>query len=157
MLAAILIFIVFNAMDFFAAKSQSYDRIKLQLPSGIRGLNHRWIKLASGIDNPAALSWFSFFLGSATSVGEFLCTGQIYLTTILYVLHSQTVLNVRAFLYFIEYNAAFITPLLIISFLIFKGKEVFDVSEFIRSKMHYIKLINIIIFIALGLFVIFSH
>lgn len=156
MLAAILIFVFLNALDFIAAKSERYDKIKLQLPVKLRGFNHRWIKRVSKIDNPTSLIWVSFLLGIVTSIGEFLCTGQIYLTTILYVLHSQTDLNAKALLYFLEYNVAFITPLLIITFIIYKGKEVFDVSEFIRRNMHMIKLINIIIFIALGLFLIFK-
>lgn len=155
MLAAIFIFICLNAMDFISAKAENYDKIKLQLPVKLRGFNHKWIKAVTKIDNPTSLTGFSFFLGIITSIGEFLCTGQIYLTTILYVLHSQAALNGRAMLYFLEYNVAFVTPLLIIALIIYKGKEVFDVSEFIRRNMHYIKLINIIIFIALGLFLIF--
>ncbi|HEY5561979.1 MAG TPA: hypothetical protein VIK72_09550 [Clostridiaceae bacterium] len=154
MLIAIIIFICLNAMDFFAAKGERYDKIKLQLPTRLRGINHRWIKVVSKIDNTASLIWVSFLLGVVTSVGEFLCTGQIYLTTILYVLHSQTYLNAKALLYFLEYNTAFITPLLIITLIIYKGREVFDVSEFIRKNMHLIKLINVVIFIALGLFLI---
>ncbi|EMS70700.1 cytochrome c biogenesis CcdA family protein [Ruminiclostridium cellobioparum] len=156
MLAAVAIFICLNAMDFAAAKSERYDRIRLQLPARIRGLNHKWIKVAAKVDNPAALLWISLLLGILTSIGEFLCTGQIYLTTILYVLHSNTELNIRAFLYFIEYNLAFIAPLAIITLVVFKGRELLDVSEFIRKNMHYIKLVNIIVFLLLGLFLFFN-
>lgn len=156
MLTAILVFVCLNAMDFIAAKTERYDKVKLQLPTGLRGFNHKWIKVVSGIDNPVTLVCIAFLLGIITSVGEFLCTGQIYLTTILYVLHSQRDLNPKALLYFLEYNTAFITPLLIITFIIHKGREVFDISEFIRRNMHYIKLINIFVFIALGLFLLFS-
>lgn len=156
MLAAVAIFICLNAMDFAAAKSERYDRIRLQLPARIRGLNHKWIKAAAKVDNPDALLWISLLLGILTSIGEFLCTGQIYLTTILYVLHSNTELNIRAFLYFIEYNLAFIAPLAIITLVVFKGRELLDVSEFIRKNMHYIKLVNIIVFLLLGLFLFFN-
>jgi sulfite exporter TauE/SafE len=156
MLIAIIIFIFLNAMDFLAAKGEKYDKIKLQLPIRLRGLNHKWIKAVSKIDSPAALLGFSLLLGIGTSIGEFLCTGQIYLTTILYVLHGQTGLTAKALLYFLEYNFAFITPLLLITFIIYKGKGIFDVSEFIRRNMHIIKLINIIIFLAIGLFLIFK-
>ncbi len=156
MLAAVLIFICLNAMDLVAARKEKYDRIKLQLPTGLRGLNHKWIKAVSGIDSPKALLRFSFLLGIATSVGEFLCTGQIYLTTILYVLHSQVGLSAKALFFFLVYNIAFITPLLVITLLIHKGKELLDVSEFIRRNMHIIKLINILMFLALGLFLIFN-
>ena len=156
MLGAVVIFICLNAMDFMAAKSERYDRIRLQLPARVRGLNHKWIKAVSNADNPAALLWISLLLGVLTSIGEFLCTGQIYLTTILYVLHSNTELNIRAFLYFIEYNLAFIAPLVIITLIISKGRELLDVSEFIRKNMHYIKLVNIIVFLLLGLFLFFN-
>lgn len=156
MLGAVLLFIILNSIDYLAAKSEKYDKIRLQLPVKLRGLNHKWIKVTSKIDNPTSLLIFSFLLGIGTSIGEFLCTGQIYLTTILYVLHGQSVLTTRALLYFLEYNIAFITPLLLITLVIHKGKGIFDVSEFIRRNMHIIKLINIIIFLALGLFLIFK-
>ncbi|MDF2985450.1 MAG: cytochrome c biosis protein [Eubacterium sp.] len=143
MLTAIVIFIFLNAMDFIAAKGERYDRIRLQLPARVRGLNHKWIKAAANADSPVRLFWISLLLGVLTSVGEFLCTGQIYLTTILYVLHSNT-------------NLAFIAPLVIITLLIFKGRELLDVSEFIRRNMHYIKLINIIVFLLLGIFLFFN-
>ncbi len=156
MLAAVIIFICLNAMDFVAAKSERYDRIRLQLPARIRGLNHKWIKAVASVDSPVTLLWISLLLGVLTSIGEFLCTGQIYLTTILYVLHSNTELNIKAFLYFIEYNQAFISPLVIITLIVFKGRELLDVSEFIRKNMHYIKLVNIIVFLLLGLFLFFN-
>lgn len=156
MLAAIIVFVFLNAIDYLAAKGERYDKIKLQLPVRLRGLNHKWIKKISKIDSPASLLLFSFLLGIATSIGEFLCTGQIYLTTILYVLHGQTDLNVKALLYFLEYNIAFITPLLLITFVIYRGKAILDVSEFIRRNMHIIKLVNIIIFLALGVFLILT-
>lgn len=155
MLAAVLVFICLNIMDYFAAKGEKYNKIRLQLPVKLRGFNHKCIKVISKIDNTRSLIWVSFLLGIVTSIGEFLCTGQIYLTTILYVLHSQTELNAKALLYFFEYNTAFIAPLLIITFIIYKGSEVFDVSEFIRRNMHIIKLINVVIFIALFIFLIF--
>jgi cytochrome c biogenesis protein CcdA len=154
MLVAILIFIILNAMDFFAARSERYEKIKLQLPVRLRGFNHRWIKAVSAFDSPASLAGFSLLLGAVTSVGEFLCTGQLYLTTILYALHSQTSLNMKALIYFMEYNLAFITPLLIITFIISRGKGILDVSEFIRRNMHIIKLINIIVFLAFGLYLV---
>lgn len=155
MLTAVVIFIILNAMDFLAAKNGKYDRIKLQLPVRLRGLNHKWIKMILKVDKPSALIGFSCLLGVATSVGEFLCTGQIYLTTILYVLHSQAGFSLKALFFFLEYNIAFITPLLIITLILHKGKEILDVSELIRRNMHIIKLINIIMFLALGLFLIF--
>lgn len=156
MLAAVIIFILLNAMDFVAAKNERYDKIRLQLPARLRGFNHKWLKAVSNIDSSVSLMWVSLLLGAITSVGEFLCTGQIYLTTILYVLHSQTELNAKAFLYFWEYNLAFITPLVIITLIIFKGRELLDVSEFIRKNMHCIKLVNIIIFILLGIFLLLN-
>jgi hypothetical protein len=48
MLAIILlILIIMNIQDFFAAKGERYERILLQLPEGFRRFNHRIIKKAS--------------------------------------------------------------------------------------------------------------
>lgn len=151
----IIIFACLNLLDYFYAKREKYDRIKLQLPKALRHWNHKWIKKIGKWENPELLLSFSLSLGVMTSVGEFLCTGQIYLTTILYMVHNQArqVLNIQAIMYFLLYNSGFIIPLMVITAVIYKGRQLFDVSELIRNKMHLIKLVNSVIFLVIGILI----
>lgn len=154
LLIIIMVLIALNIQDFFAARNEKYDKIRLQLPASLRKFNHKWIKKITGIENMRLLLLVSFGLGVVISVGEFLCTGQIYLASIMYMLQSSMVINIQALILFLVYAIAFVLPLIILTFIIHKGREIFDVSEFIRGKMHIIKLVNTIIFVLFGIFVL---
>lgn len=153
-LVGVFVIVLMNIQDYFAAKHERYDRIRLQLPAWLRKYNHKWIKNLSSIQNTRWLFVLSFALGMTISVGEFLCTGQIYLATIVYFLRSSSTFNLQALLYFILYDLAFIIPLLLVTYVIYKGKEIFDVSEAIRRRMPFIKLINAILFLVFGIVVL---
>lgn len=146
----IIIFAFLNIQDYFFARKENYGKIKLQLPKSVKNWNYRWIMKINKLENPHTLFTFSFVLGILTSVGEFLCTGQIYLTTILYMVHNQSEFNVQALTYFLIYNTGFVIPLLVITVIVYKGSLLFDVSETIRDKMPLIKLIYSILFILIG-------
>lgn len=153
-LAAALLIAAFNIRDYIAARQERYDKVKMQLPKGLRKINHRLMKSLTAIKNVKLLLGICFLLGIFISFGEFLCTGQLYLAAILYVLKEGTALRGTAFLYFFIYSAAMLIPLLIISFAIHKGKEVFTVSEAIRGRLPLIKLINAAAFILFGIFAV---
>lgn len=74
-----------------------------------------------------------------------MCTGQIYLATIITIFQTNSQLSLQALISLIVYNSGVIIPLVILLFLVYKGKEIFDVSEAIRERLHIIKLINALI------------
>lgn len=154
MLIVIFVIITMNILDYLAAKHEKYDKIRLQLPVSLRKYNHKWIKKLSSIENTKLLVIVSFVLGVIISIGEFLCTGQIYLATIIYVLKNSPVLNLQALFYFLLYGLAFITPLILVTYLIHKGKEIFDVSDVLREKMPVIKLVNAALFFIFGIVIL---
>jgi len=147
LLALVIIIALLNIRDFFAARKEEYDNIKMQLPAFLRKKNHQWIKRFTSIENEKILMPVCFGLGALISAGEFLCTGQIYLATIVAVLHNSPVFDFKAAIYFIIYGLAFVAPPVILTILIYKGREIFDVSEWVRERMPIIKLINAIVFI----------
>jgi glutaredoxin len=154
MLIVIFIIITMNILDYLTAKHEKYDKIRLQLPVRLRKYNHEWIKKLSSIENTRLLVIVSFVLGVIISIGEFLCTGQIYLATIIYVLKSSPTLDLQALFYFLLYGLAFITPLILVTYLIHKGKEIFDVSDVLREKMPVIKLVNAALFFIFGIVIL---
>lgn len=154
-MAVVVIVIIFNMKDYFAAKDEDYKKINMQLPRAFRKFNHKWIEKLSSFDKPIVIILFSILLGMIISIGEFLCTGQMYLTTILYVMQRDKSLNMRALYYFLLYDTAFIIPLVILVIVLNKGKEIFDISEIIRKRLPLIKLITAAAFAILGCMIMF--
>jgi len=149
MLVLMSILLVLNFKDFLAAKKEQYNKISLQLPTKIRKFNHYIIKRLSNIVDINVLILCSFSVGFFIAFGEFLCTGQVYLATIVTIINSNVkVYEDTAILYLLVYTFAFVIPLIGISYIIYKGKEIFEVSEVIRERLVFIKIINIILFLA---------
>lgn len=158
MLSFVFIIAGVNIRDYYFAKREKYGEMKMQLPTALRKMNHKWIKLAMSGENVKLILLMSVLLGIVITIGEFLCSGQMYISTIIYMLKSNSEFNATAFLYLFIYDIAFILPLLVITIIIDRTRGVFEVSEKIREKLPLIKLINAIIFILFGLaIVIFSN
>ncbi len=141
----LLVLIVMSIQDYFAAKAERYDKIRLQLPEVLRRFNHGVIKKVSGFANLKIILLLGFLMGIVISLGEFLCTGQIYLATIITIFQTNSQLSLQALSSLLVYNSGVILPLVILLFLVYKGKEIFDVSEAIRERLHIIKIINALI------------
>lgn len=152
-----LVLSLMNFLDFFAAKNENYGKVRMQLPAGLRKMNHNIIKKITDVKNQKLLLLLCFLLGVLISVGEFLCTGQIYLATILYVLQNSAVFDVRSLTYFVLYSFMFVVPLIVITVVIHKTKEFFSLSEFVREKMHLIKLLNAILFLLFVVLVVLFY
>ena len=155
MTAVCIFFIVFNFTDFLAARREDYGRIRLQLPVKLKGLNFDLIKHFGAVKNKTVLLGVCFTAGAITSVGEFFCTGQIYVATILSMIHNIPSNRSRALLFLFLYCVGFILPFLTVTLALHKGAEYFDVSDFIRRHTPHIKLFNMVIFIGILIFVWF--
>lgn len=155
LLALTLIIAYLNISDVIAARAEKYNKIRLQLPSGLRKINHAWLKKIGEINvNGAAILFGAFALGLVISVGEFLCTGQIYLASILYLMKRSPVLNPQMVLAFMTYILGMLLPLLIITVSVHKGKEIFSITELARKNIPVVKLINAAIFIMFAILII---
>jgi glutaredoxin len=139
--------VVLNIQDFFAAKYEKYNKIKMQLPVKLRKINHQLIKKITSAERKRMFVIISFVLGAILSTGEFFCTGQIYLASIIYMIKRSPVFDIIAIIYFLLYGIMMITPMLILTIALYKGKEIFYVSEAVRKKMHIIKFLNALIFL----------
>ncbi|GHV69275.1 hypothetical protein AGMMS49928_11000 [Spirochaetia bacterium] len=146
-------FIVFNFTDFLAAYREDYGKIRLQLPGRLKGFNFALVKRLTNAKNRGALLTVCFITGVITSIGEFFCTGQIYITTILSMIHNNYGSRGRALLFLFLYSIGFIVPFLLITVLLHKGAEFFDVSDFIRRHTPLIKAFNIVLFAGILIFV----
>lgn len=152
-IALLTLLIFFNAWDAVQAFSENYRGIRLQLPRKVRSLNHRLMSAVSGEKALWLLVPLVFVGAMAVSVGEFLCTGQIYLATIVAMLQSG---ETMAASYLALYCAALILPLVAVVLVLYVGRAWFDVSEWVRKRMGVIKLVNVVLLSAILLFLIFQ-
>ena len=155
LLAVVIVVAAVNISDFIAVKNEKYNKIRLQLPVGLRKLNHKWLKGISHTGNGRLLLFSALALGMVISVGEFLCTGQIYLATIIYLLKRSEELSLQTLAAFLLYVVGMLLPLIAITLAIHKGREVFHISELARKNMPLIKLINAGVFIAFAIIILF--
>jgi cytochrome c biogenesis protein CcdA/glutaredoxin len=147
--------IILNIRDYFAAKGEKYNKILLQLPERLRKFDHSLIKTVSAISDNKVFVPVCFILGVLIAAGEFLCTGQIYLATIVLMLRKNPYPDFNVLFSFIIYGIAFVLPLFILTVLLSKGRAVFEVSEAVREKMPLIKLVNALFFLMFIILVIF--
>jgi hypothetical protein len=144
-IALALLLCILNMADFVNARRGNYGAIKVQLPAALRRFNHRLINKAAALDTRFLILGI-FLLGAAVSAGEFLCTGQIYLAAILYLLRADTGGNTLAFVSLLCYTLAVSLLPTILVLCCYKGKQVLALSEFVRRRIPLIKIANALVF-----------
>ncbi len=85
--------------------------------------------------------YLAFFLGAVVAAVEFICTGQIYLPALTYMVGTE-VLRMRAVFYLFIYNLFFILPMVIIFLLIWWGMSSEEMENFYNKKLGLVKLIQ---------------
>lgn len=121
---------------------QDYGKIRTQLPVGMRRMNHRLIRYFAG---KSGILWpvLILVLGAAISLGEFFCTGQIYMAAITYLLKDQAS---SVWLAFLVYVTAMSVPALCMIILIQRTRNTEHVSDFMLRHLGAIKLFNAALF-----------
>ncbi|MDD5565916.1 MAG: hypothetical protein PHG31_03360 [Candidatus Omnitrophica bacterium] len=148
--------------DFFTFKrTASSEGLFLQLPKPIKnrinkiiGLHYRGRADQAAQKNVLLIILTAFVTGFLVSLLEAVCTGQVYLPTITFVLKT-TSLKARAFFYLILYNFMFIIPLLAVFILALLGITSNQFSLFLKRNLLVIKILMAILFFSLGIIIIF--
>ena len=151
--AAVLAFAagILNIYEFFRVKKGSLGDISLKLGDGLR------CRINAVIRENLKIGHFvfgAFFIGFAVSILELACTGQTYLPTVLFILSTQG-MNWKAVMMLVLYNVAFVIPLLAVIFLYYHGVGDKDLSAWLALYGARIKLATGIIFILIGIIVLF--
>lgn len=145
-------------------KTKKTEGLILQLPQAIKkqihyiiGLHYR--KTKDEIMPTAPQRHFliliitTFFSGFLVSLLEAVCTGQLYLPTITFVLKEES-LRLRALSYLLLYNFMFIVPLAIVLLFALLGATSESFSKFIKSHLVAVKLLMALIFFVLGFLIL---
>lgn len=150
--------------DFFKFKRTGQtEGLILQLPAGIKnqihsliGLHYRKAKESGGKVlrlHILRLALSALIVGFLVSILEAVCTGQVYLPTITFVLKASH-LKLQALGYLVLYNIMFIVPLFIIFLFALLGVTSEQFSEILKKHLATIKIVMAILFFGLGVFLL---
>ena len=143
--------------DYFRYKrTGETEGLALQLPKTIKNKIHSLVGTYYRKDTEgqrkALLGLFAsaLIIGFLVSLLEAVCTGQLYLPTIVFVLKEGS-LRVRALLYLVIYNIMFVVPLIAVFLLALAGVSSKQLEAFGRRHLGIIKIAMAAVFFALGI------
>lgn len=164
---AILCFIlgIFALYDIWVfKKTKEAEGLTLQLPQAIKNRIHAIVGRhyrRPRDEEPTSVSQkqilrlvgSAFVVGFLISLLEAVCTGQLYLPTITFILKDVN-LRLRAFGYLLLYNVMFIVPLLVILLFALLGTTSQGFSQFVKKHMVTVKLSMALLFFGLGILIL---
>ncbi len=143
----------FNFLDFLRyRKSNNPKDIKLKLPDNIRLRINRLISTKMRFGH---MVFGSIVLGISVSLLESVCTGQVYLPTIVYILQSKKMFA-QSLSYLLLYNLMFIAPLLIVFGVTYAGVNSQKISATFTRNIGLMKVLLALLFLILGIVLMFS-
>lgn len=139
---------VFYLMDFIHVLRKEYGKERLRLPENFRRWNHGMIQKLTKIPERF---WYPvlFLLGIVISAGEFLCTGQVYLASLLYMVEQNGGFSMQLAGNLALYLTAMCVPMVLLVVLVSKGKSVMSASHLSLKILPVVKLAYSIFFFAL--------
>jgi cytochrome c biogenesis protein CcdA len=146
-------------------KTHKTESLVLQLPAALKNRIHSIIgshyrqsielqRQETSRSHILRLVLSAFIVGFLISIHESVCTGQIYLPTIAFVLKT-TPLKLQALGYLLLYNFMFIIPLLVILCFASLGATAGQFSNFLKKRIAVIKVFMAVLFFSLGIFLVF--
>jgi cytochrome c biogenesis protein CcdA len=143
---------IISLYDYYLFRRGDVAKMKLQLPMALKKKIHGIIRVQTR--SPKAGFLGTFALGFIIAATEVVCTGQVYLPTIGYIM-TVPELRVHAFLNLIYYNVMFIIPLVGVFVAVFFGITSEKMALVTKEHTGTVKLLTAILFIGLGAFLFF--
>ena len=138
--------------DAYKAKQGKVREITLQLPKSLKQRIHKVIReqtRTSGVIIGALV------IGFAISALELVCTGQVYLPTITFVMGVEGMRG-HALAYLILYNLMFIVPLLVVFGFVYWGTTSMQLGGVLQRHLMPVKLGTGVLLVGLGLWLLSS-
>lgn len=149
-----LTFFLLALYDFYIyKKTGKSEKTLLQLPYALKVRVHKIMHffLRDKKDSVWRLAVAALAVGFGVSLVEAVCTGQVYLPTVVLIMQDPN-FRVQAAIYLLLYNLMFIVPLVVVFGLAIAGYESQRFNEFLKKHLGLTKLLLCIVF--LGLFVL---
>ena len=161
---ASILFGILAVYDFIKfRKTGSTEELILQLPKPVKERIHKVVgffyrksskeKEQRSSPSLGKLLASAFISGFLVSLLEAVCTGQVYLPTIAFVLKASS-FKFQALMYLLLYNIMFIVPLIVIFIFALMGTTSAQFSGFLKKHLGLIKIFMAVLFFSLGIFLI---
>ncbi|MCX7655590.1 MAG: hypothetical protein N2Z76_03585 [Treponemataceae bacterium] len=152
----LFILAILSIWDGVKARGENMEGIILHLPRGFTRIIHGIIRKEKTLSRRFFLvqCGISFFVGALVSLLEFVCTGQVYIPTIVYIARIRPMQGLGLIL---GYNGAFIIPLLLVFLLVYAGLSHRGLVSCIQKNVRTVKLSTGTFFIVLALYIILSR
>jgi hypothetical protein len=144
----ILLFVLafFSFNDYLLLKRGEGEKMKLKMPARLRKRMNQMIRKRT--------TFGGFLIGAVVtgffvSLFELICTGQVYLPTLVYMVQVAEFTG-RALGYLIIYNIAFIIPLVVIFILVRFGMTEKHLQIFLTRRAGLAKIFTALLFLALA-------
>ncbi len=133
----------------FRKTGQSAD-VTLQLSTGLKKRIHDVMRRGLG---SASIFWGGLLIGTAVTVLESVCTGQVYVPTLVLILKDSTYSESRAWLLLLLYNLLFILPLVTVFTAVYFGLKTEALLTWSRRNVVASKLLLGLFFVLMALFI----
>jgi hypothetical protein len=140
---------ILNLYDYYRFRTGKLSEMTLQLPGTVKRMIHSIIRVnqaSSGI--PLIIT--ALATGFLISILESICTGQIYLPTIVFIIKTQG-LRARAISFLLAYNFMFILPLVLIFGLTLFGVASDWFGKIMKKYVGVVKLSLAVLLFGLGI------
>jgi thiol-disulfide isomerase/thioredoxin len=156
--AVCFIFFFLSVYDFIMyIKTKDGKAMLLRLPDNLKVRINKIIGffLRDKEKSTPRLIIASLAVGFAVSLVEAVCTGQVYVPTIVLIM-KEPAFRLRAFLYILIYNLLFIFPLLVTFALTVAGQKSQTLNNFFRKNLGLTKVLLSLVFLGLGIMILLS-
>lgn len=153
------LFFFLSLYDFIIyKKTGNTDKILLQLPKSYKEYIHKVMRffLRDKEKSTLRLVGAALAVGFVVSLVEAVCTGQVYLPTIVILLKEADAHFLRAMQYLLLYNFMFIVPLIVVFVLVLMGYESQGFNAFLKKHLAFTKFLLCLVFLGLLILLIFS-
>ena len=138
--------------DAIKAKQGKVKEITLQLPKSLKQRIHKVIREQT---RTSSVIIGALVIGFAISALELVCTGQVYLPTITFVMGVEG-MRTNALAYLILYNMMFITPLLIVFGFVYWGTTSMQLGGVLQRNLMPVKVGTAALLFGLGMWLLLS-
>lgn len=132
-------------------KTARVGDVTLQLSTGMKKRIHDVMR--RGMGNTSVILG-GLFIGTAVTALESVCTGQVYVPTLILILKDSTFSEPRAWLLLIFYNVLFVLPLVIIFLAVYFGLKTETLLAWSRRNVVGSKILMGLLFLAMALLIV---
>ena len=151
------VFLLLSIYDFVVyQRTKKSEKMLLQLPTNYKVYIHKVMRffLKDKHSSMWRLLLAAFIVGFVVSGVEAVCTGQVYLPTIVVILKEVNQHFWRATEFLLLYNLMFILPLVLVFVLTLCGKESATFNDWLKKHLGLTKFILCCVFLGLLIFLL---